>query len=80
MTPELWLDEANGIVRQVNMVTVADYHFSTAEEAKRAHVIMQTYIDRWSRKKKREPLYPENLIQACEKQGIRVLHFHAGTR
>lgn len=78
MKPEFWVDETNGIVRQVNGLTTVEYHFSTIAETKKAKTIMYNYVEKWAKKRNRDPLYPEYLVEACLKQGISVLHVRAG--
>ena len=80
MIPEFWLDEANDVVRQVNGYTAVEYHFASLNDAKKAKKIMFDYVDKWSRKKNKTPLYPETLVKECLKKGISVLHVQAGMR
>lgn len=80
MKPEFWLDEANGIVRQLNGFTCVEYHFGSTPDAQKAKSIMFDYVEKWARKRKKDPLYPDTLIAECNKKGINVLYVHAGTR
>lgn len=78
MKPEFWLDETNGTVRQVNGLTAVEYHFFSLKDAKKARTIMYNYVERWAKKKNKEPLYPEHLVQECAKNGINIIHVQAG--
>lgn len=80
MKPEFWLDEPNGIVRQINGHTFVEYHFNSIQDAQKAKFIMFDFVEKWARKRKKDPLYPETLVAECNKKGINVLYVHAGIR
>lgn len=70
--PEFWLDEMNCRVIQVNNLTRVEYYFHSLNDAKRGYDILVNYIDKRSRKRRREPLYPENLANLCISKGIPI--------
>lgn len=74
--PEFWALDNQSTVMQVNNVTRGYYEFLTVEDAKKAQLLMSDYVEKWARKRNREPLYPDTLIRLCEKKGIKVLGFH----
>lgn len=69
---EFWLNEQACQVIQVNMVTRVTYDFMSLEDAKRGKAIAEKVAKKCLGGCNKQPLYPNYIVQAIEKENIWV--------